>query len=124
MLYLADRGWTCTGIDSWAGAVRRARSAAANFALADRISICRADITSEGSLRQMPEPATQPHGAKQPLPAHSDNLQTVLGTQYRLVLNVRFLCRGLAQQLRDWVVPGGYLLFSTFLDDPYATDEV
>jgi hypothetical protein len=120
MLWLGDRGWRCTGVDSWSGAVRRARSAATNFALQHLLSVHRIDIATDGSMRALPPVES----TVADMAAKDAPLDALRQERFSLVLNVRFLNRGLTAQLRDWIAPGGYLLFSTFLEDPEAPPEV
>ena len=146
MIWLADRGWCCTGLDNWAAAVRRVRTAAINFHLQGRLVVHRAEITALGGINGLPDPqgaGTQNGGAEplgnvcngapaQPLspPAHragqalTSELPALTTSQFDLVLNVRFLNRALVPQLRAWVAPGGCLLFATFLEHPGAPPEV
>jgi hypothetical protein len=51
-------------------------------------------------------------------------LQSLEAATFQLVVNVRYLNRGLAARLRAWVAPGGFLLFSSFMDDPDAHEQV
>ena len=138
LIYLASRGWKCTGLDNWKAAVRRATTAAANYGAQDHMRVQRMQIAADGSLAALPQPSVQSSDTLQPqtiappalasapaLPSRSPELgpseddaavQERLQQQFGLVLNVRFLCRGLYPQLRRWVAPHGFLLFSTFLD--------
>ena len=128
MVYLADRAWHCTGLDNWPGAVHRARAAAVSYNLDDKMSVQRIGIEADGSLRSLPDAGMHEQTAcpeqRAAAGAASDDAAALQQKQYHLVLNVRFLVRGLAQQLRAWVAPGGFILFSTFVEHPNAPPEV
>ena len=121
MIYLAARGWRCLGLDNWAAAVRRARTAASTFALPSHIAAERVDIAADGTLTGKPCPGCPAAAPDAPAIASVEHLTR---SQFDLVLNVRFLNRGVVPQLRRWVAPQGFLLFSTFMHDPNAPQEV
>jgi hypothetical protein len=120
MIFLGDRGWDCTGLDNWAAAVKRVRTAAKDFDLPN-MRAHHINLGEDGCMHALHGLAGQsdqcPHTG-------SELIRGLQQSQYALVMNVRFLNRGLVPQLRQWTATGGFLLFSTFLDDPHADDEV
>jgi hypothetical protein len=123
MIFLGDRGWDCTGLDNWAAAVKRVRTAAKTFRLAD-LRAHHVDIAEDGCMHAM-HGHVDPAGEQLTAGASGAELVKELQqSQYALVMNVRFLNRALFPQLRKWVAVEGFLLFSTFLDDPQAEAKV
>jgi hypothetical protein len=120
MIFLGDRGWECTGLDNWAAAIKRVQTAAKNFDL-PTMQAHHINLGEDGCMHALRGLADQ---ANQCPPLGSELIRKLQQSQYALVMNVRFLNRGLVPQLRKWVAPGGFLLFSTFLDDPHADAEV
>ena len=94
LVYLANRGWTCTGLDNLASALHRAAGLAKRFDCSDRVDLLQCDV------RRSTTPFTK-----------------AFHSLFDLVLVVRFIHRPLMGALCELVRPGGVLVYAHFLED-------
>ncbi|KAJ1909191.1 hypothetical protein IWQ60_011308 [Tieghemiomyces parasiticus] len=134
--------WKGLGLDSVRGALRRTRLLADQLGVGSHVVVGHGKFHSDGlfylksdladPVLGNPPPSIITGGP--PLFTTSDRRTRDtpsidpprdLSFQFDLVLGVRFLNRGLftTGQISQWIAPGGFLLYSTFVDLPEFPDE-
>lgn len=123
--------WQVTGVDEWLGALERAADLAHDMKLTcDNVRLAYARICGEtGDFQPLQVPqksrlsrsslaadiSEQQHGnSSSGVASHS----VVFLGKFDLVLCCRFLVRALLPKLREMLNPGGFIVYSTFLDLP------
>jgi hypothetical protein len=126
--------WHVTGLDEWLGALERAAELAEAMHLGpDRVRLAFARICPDtGAIQQLqvPHKSKLRQSALAACPA-SDQSSTLEGCppavepqalgsahQFDLVICCRFLVRALLPTLARMLVPGGFIVYNTFLDLP------
>lgn len=123
--------WQVTGVDEWLGALERAADLAHDMKLTpDNVRLAYARICGEtGDFQPLQVPqksrlsrsslaaeiSEQQHGNPSSGVAHQS---AVFLGKFDLVLCCRFLVRALLPKLREMLNPGGFIVYSTFLDLP------
>jgi len=130
--------WRVTGLDSWAGALERAHDLAAAMLLpAPDVTLAYCKICSDtGSiqLQQLPKSsklhcctnatvvdaasASNALNDKGPPNRPADKYESTLLNRFDVVVCVRFLERALLPRLKSFLKPGGFIVYSTFVDGP------
>eukprot|EP00775_Hariotina_reticulata_P007947 gene7947-8145_t len=130
--------WKVTGLDSWVGALERAHDLAAAMLLpAADVALVYCKICSDtGSiqLQQLPG-SSKLHGCTNATvvdaasacassngdsPTHKPDCycESTLLNRFDVVVCVRFLERALLPRLKRFLKPGGFVVYSTFVDGP------
>jgi SAM-dependent methyltransferase len=135
-VFLALRGrWSVTGVDWWAAALRRMQLYAGSVGVAEHVRAVRAKIRQNdgsvhirhlagggggggGAAAAAAAAAAEEEGDDDEKAAPADGTGAPLfhEQQYDLVLCIRFLERAFFPQLVRMVAPGGFVLYSTFME--------
>ncbi|KAJ1975176.1 hypothetical protein H4R33_006695 [Dimargaris cristalligena] len=118
--------WYGMGIDSVRGALRRARVLIQQQNVSSQVGLCHGKFHYDGQfylkspqddpLFENPDlPLTQVRATDPLLP--SGEAPVSITAQFNLVVGIRFLNRALfnSGQMDRWIAPGGFLLYSTFV---------
>lgn len=127
--------WHVTGVDEWLGALERAADLAEAMSLGpDRVALVHARICPEtGSIQPLPAAGKSRliqsssssgcearQGSSGPCSESCVQPAAVLDGQqcFDLIICCRFLVRALLPRLAEMLNPGGFILYSTFVDLP------
>ncbi|KAK9766556.1 hypothetical protein K7432_004280 [Basidiobolus ranarum] len=101
-----NANWEAHAVDSWRGSLDRTRQLAISLNISEKITTCGAKFNSSGAVKPISSNNTE----------YTHQETEFLSNQFDLVICIRFLERSSFDILDSLVAPGGFLLYSTFVD--------